>query len=264
MELSLKGKNAIVCASSAGIGKAIAKGLLKEGANVTILGRDQERLDSAMNELNSVEGKGQLIAHSCDLGKIEDIKKVYEVTKEKFGSIDILVNNQGGPKPGGFDDLNIQDIREALEINLYSALELTKLCLPDMQANKWGRIINILSISAKESLPNMFLSNMIRPAIVGFAKTVATENAANGITVNNLLPSAVLSDRTNFFIQKAADEAGIAFEEQLEKVAQTLPPKKIATPEEFSQMALFLASENASYVNGTSICIDGGLSKGII
>lgn len=133
-----------------------------------------------------------------------------------------------------------------------------------MKEKKWGRIINILSVSAKEPIPNMYLSNMIRPAVIGFAKSIALDYAALGITVNNLLPAAVLSDRTSFFVQKSADEKGISFDEALKNAGAGLPTKYIATPEEFSQLAIFLASENSSYINGTSICVDGGLSKGLL
>lgn len=263
MDLNLTGKNALICASSGGIGKGIAKGLAIEGANISILGRDEEKLAAAEKELSAV-AKGKVIATQCDLSKEEDIKRVFEKTNNEFGSIDILINNQGGPIPGIFENISIEDTKKALELNLLSNFIITKLCLPGMKEKKWGRIINILSVSAKEPIPNMYLSNMIRPAVIGFAKSIALDYAALGITVNNLLPAAVLSDRTSFFVQKSADEKGISFDEALKNEGAGLPTKYIATPEEFSQLAIFLASENSSYINGTSICVDGGLSKGLL
>ena len=262
MNLNLKNKNALVCASSAGIGKAIAKGLATEGANITILGRDSKKLNTALEEIKSV-ATGKVLALQCDLGKSSDIEKAYKEATEKMGQIDILINNQGGPTPGKFDDISLEQTRQALEVNLFANLMMTKLCLPHMKKNNWGRIINILSVSAKEPIPGLYLSNLIRPAILGFAKSVATDYAAFGVTVNNLLPSAVLSDRTSFFINKNAQDQGRPFEEALKKAGENLPIKYIATADEFAQLALFLASEKSSYITGTSINVDGGSSKGL-
>lgn len=261
MNLNIAGKNALVCASSGGIGKGIAIELLKEGVNVSILGRNKEKLEQTKKELSKL---GNVIATICDLANENDIQNVYNRTISEFGNIDILINNQGGPAPGNFEDITDEQTNEALKVNLMSVFTLTKLCLPNMKNKKWGRIINILSVSAKESLPNMFLSNTLRPAVLGFSKSIATNYAGLGITVNNLLPSAVLSDRTNFFVNKKAKDEGISYEESLKKISSGLPIKRIATPEEFAQSAVFLASENASYLNGISICVDGGSTKGII
>jgi 3-oxoacyl-[acyl-carrier protein] reductase len=261
MNLKLTGKNALVCASSSGIGKGIANGLLKEGVNVSILGRNEEKLEQTKKELSKL---GVVIATVCDLAKKDNIQNVFNRTITEFGNIDILVNNQGGPAPGNFEDITDEQTSDALKINLMSILTLTKLCLPSMKNKKWGRIINILSVSAKESLPNMFLSNTVRPAVLGFSKSIATNYASLGITVNNLLPSAVLSDRTNFFVNKKANDEGISYDESLKQISARLPIKRIATTEEFAQSVVFLASENASYINGVSICVDGGSTKGII
>ncbi len=262
MELGLKGKNALVCASSGGIGKAIAFALAKEGANVSILGRDAGRLAKAERELKSAV-TGKVLATVCDLAKQNDVDNVFYETLKEFGTIDILINNHGGPKPGSFDKISHADTLEAMDICLYSVLNLSSKCLVEMKKNKWGRIVNILSLSAKEPIPNMFLSNLIRPALLGFTKTVALENAAEGITVNSLLPAAVLSDRTSYFVDKGAQEKGISFDEELENISAGLPAKYIATAEEFAQTAVYLCSENASYVNGTAICVDGGISKAL-
>lgn len=262
MNLELKGKNALICASSSGIGKAIAKELALEGVNVSILARDEEKLAKAKKEIEGVS-IGRVISTQCDLSVFSDIDKAVNDTVSEFGGIDILINNHGGPSPGNFEDISMEMTEKALQLNLMSVLYATKLCLPFMVKNGWGRIVNILSISAKESLPNMFLSNTIRPAILGFSKSISLNYADHGITVNSLLPSAVLSERTNFFINKSATEKGISYDEALELASQNLPPKRIATAEEFAKSAVYICSSHASYINGTAIAIDGGLTKSI-
>jgi 3-oxoacyl-[acyl-carrier protein] reductase len=262
MELGLNGKNAIICASSAGIGKGIATLLAKEGVNVSILARSEERLNQAKLDIEAIS-KVKVIATVVDLNKVEDIENVYKKTIEAFGSVDILINNHGGPKAGGFDDISMEDTFEATNQVLYSTMKMTKLCLKNMQENQWGRVINILSLSGKEPIAGMLLSNILRPAILGMAKTISMENAANGITVNSLLPAAVLSDRTKYFVELGSKNNNISYEEELNKVIESLPNKAIATPEQFGQMAAFLCSQNASFVNGTTITVDGGISKSI-
>ena len=158
MNLELKGKNALVCASSAGIGKGIAKDLISEGVNVSILGRDAERLEKAKKELGAV-GDVKIISTICDLASEEDIVNVFKKTISKLGRIDILVNNQGGPAPGTFEVINAQQTQDAININLVSVLSLSRLCLEHMKSNKWGRIINILPISTKEPITLIILMN---------------------------------------------------------------------------------------------------------
>lgn len=262
MNLKLVNKNALICASSAGIGKGIATELAKEGANVSILGRDESKLAKATEEISRV-AKGKVMSSQCDLNDFSAIERVYNQTHSTFGAIDILINNQGGPLPGNFEDISLEETQVALNTNLLSVLHITKLCLQDMKQSQFGRIVNILSVSAKEPIPNMFLSNTIRPAVLGFAKSISTNYADQGITVNSLLPNAVLSDRTSYFVNKSAEEQNITFEEALELAGKNLPTKYIATPEEFAKIAVFLCSPIASYINGTSICVDGGASKGL-
>lgn len=186
MDLKLKNKNALVCASSEGIGKGIALGLAKEGANISILGRREDILQKTKKDIEDQFGV-KVVATVCDLGKIADRDLVVEKTRTELGGIDILINNQGGPTPGVFEQINREQTEVAIETNLYSILQLSKACLEDMKIKKWGRIVNILSMSAKEPIPGMFLSNVIRPAVLGFAKSIAHDYAALGITVNSLL-----------------------------------------------------------------------------
>ena len=263
MDLGISGKNAIIGASSGGIGKGIALELAKEGVNVSILGRDKDKLFKTRDEILEI-AKGKVIATVCDLSISEDIENVYKKTIEEFGGVDILINNHGGPKPGSFIDTSKEDTLQAFNLCFHSTTLMTKLCLPNMIENKWGRIINVLSLSAREPIKGMYLSNVIRPALTGFAKTIAIENADKGITVNNVLPSAVLSDRTSYFVNLAAENNGTSFNDELKKIEESLPNKYIATPEEFAQSVIYLCSKNAGYVNGVSLQIDGGISKGLL
>lgn len=262
MELGLKNKVALISASSKGIGKGVALALAKEGVNVSILGRSAENLETAIQEIK--EGSNvEAIATVCDINNSNNIEQVYRLTLEKLGRIDILINNQGGPKPGNFEDISLDEIRDAISACLMPNFAFTKLCLPDMVKNNWGRIVNILSISAKEPLPGMFLSNMIRPAVLGFTKSLSTTYADKGITMNSVLPSAVLTERTGFFVKKKASENRISYNQALLEIAKNLPPKYIASVNEFATNVVYLCSENASYINGTAIPVDGGLSKGL-
>lgn len=262
MDLQLTGKNALVCAASEGIGKAIATGLAQEGANICIFSRTEDKVSKACKDIEKT-AKGKVFGFVADLSNKSDRERINSEMRRVFSSIDILINNQGGPAPGGLMAVTEEQTVAAVETNLYAVMHLTKLCLPQMQEKQWGRIINILSLSGKESLPNMLLSNMLRPAILGFSKTLAHENAKFGITVNSLLPSAVLSARTMGFMKKAAEMQGIDIETAIANTSKNIPVGHIATPEEFSQLAVFLCSPLASFVTGTAVAVDGGSSKGI-
>lgn len=263
MNLGITGKFAIIGASSDGIGKGIAMELAKEGVNVAIMGRNSDKLEIARKEILSVS-KAKVMAKTCNLMSSKDIESFYASVINEFGGVDILVNNHGGPKPGLFMDISVEDTNEAMDLCFHSTIHLTKLCLPGMIEKGWGRIVNILSLSAREPIKGMYLSNIIRPALIGFAKTLSIEYADKGITINNVLPSAVLSNRTSHFINLAAERNNSTFGEELRKVEEGLPNKHIATPEEFAQTVVFLCSKKSSYVNGTSIAVDGGISKGLL
>lgn len=262
MDLKLTGKTALVCASSAGIGKAIAHGLAQEGAHVSIFGRSQDRVESAFREISQV-AKGRVLRSVGDLRSKDDLSRIFEQTQAQLGPVDVLVNNQGGPAAGKFEDIDDEQLTAGIETNITAVLHLSRLCLPGMRARKWGRIVNVLSISAKEPIPGMFLSNLLRPAILGFAKTIALENAGSGITVNSLLPSAVLTERSRVLLQKRADQEGRDFHDVSLQAASTIPVGYIASPDQFGQTAVFLCSDQAAYITGTAIPIDGGVSKAL-
>lgn len=262
MNLGISGKNAVVFAGSKGIGRAIARALALEGANVYIISRNPSHLQEAQ-VIVSEDAKGSVLTGVCDVGDKEQIDLVIKDAVNKLGSIDILINNQGGPKPGGFSQLDDVDLQRALDVNLISVFHSTKLVLNGMVEKGWGRIVNVLSISAKESLPNMLLSNMIRPAVLGFSKTVAQEYARHGVTINSILPSAVMTDRSLSSLQEKANKEGTSVEDQIQNISRNLPPLRLASPEELASCALYLCSCTASYINGVALAVDGSSSKGI-
>jgi len=188
---------------------------------------------------------------------------MYKKASRNFGSIDILVHNQGGPPPGELKDISIEDLDNAYSNLLRSVFLLNKLFIPDMINNSWGRIINVLSVSVKQPLPNMLLSNMFRPALQGMAKSLANELGIYGITVNSLLPANVLSSRTNSLIAAQVEKSGLPFEEIMLEISNGVPMKKMIKPNEFGALVAFLSSDKASFITGTTIPIDGGMVRSL-
>jgi 3-oxoacyl-[acyl-carrier protein] reductase len=262
VELGLVNKVALISASSAGIGKAIAAGLACEGAHISMFSRRADVIAAAARDISQV-AVGSVIHNVGDLRQKGDIDRVVKDTEDRLGPIDILVNNQGGPAAGTLEGLADQDLRAAIETNLEAVLYLTRHCLSSMKARRWGRIVNVLSVSGKEPLPGMLLSNILRPAVLGFAKSIASEYAPFGITVNSLLPSAVLTARAHGFIEARASREGSTLEEALAAAAGAIPAGHIASPEEFAAVAVFLCSPLASYVTGTAIPVDGGVTRSL-
>lgn len=254
MNLGLKGKTAIIMASSKGLGKATALALALEGTNVVICARDKETLQQSAKDLQKqVESK--VLAIPTDVLKPRDLETVVAKTIEKFGGIDILVNNAGGPPPGRFEVLEEEQWQKAFELNLLSAVRLIQLTLPYMKKNGGGRIINMVSIAAKQPVENLILSNSIRAGVLGMAKTLSQEVASDNITVNNILTGNFLTDRIKHLY---------ATKEALNAVIKEVPLKRLGKPEEFGSLVAFLASEQASFITGTSIQIDGGLIRSLL
>jgi 3-oxoacyl-[acyl-carrier protein] reductase len=262
MDLKLSGKSALVCASSAGIGKAIALGLAREGARVALLARDLERLEMAAREIRAVS-KAEVITLPCDLANAESIRQAFGSFEKAFGPPNILIHNQGGPPPGGLESVTDEQLNLALETNLKAVFLLNRLAVPSMKARGWGRIVSVLSISAKESLPNMLLSNVLRPAVQGMSKALAVELAPFGITVNTVLPAAVLTKRSLDLMAARAERENKSQDLVRLESAKSIPLGRQASPEEFAETVLFLCGEGASYVTGAAIPIDGAFSKAI-
>lgn len=261
MTISLKGKNALVGGSSRGIGKAIAQQLAVSGASVTLMARNEERLKNLVSDLPTAVGQkhNYLIV---DFNKFGDFKKAISNFFET-NNIDILVNNTQGPKAGSASEMNIQDYQEAFEVLFKSVVFTTQLALEQMIKNQWGRIINVASISVKEPLSYLALSNSIRAAMVTWAKTLATDIAQHQITVNSVLTGYFDTERIKDLNATKAKQLGISIDEVRATMEQQVPIKRIGDPKEYGFLVAFLASEQASYITGTQIPIDGGLLKSL-
>jgi 3-oxoacyl-[acyl-carrier protein] reductase len=261
MELNLNGKTALISASSQGLGFAIAKQLLKEGANVMLAGRDEEKLQQRTLELENV-GTGRVSYQKTDLMNQEDIKQLVSSTAETFGGIDILVNNSGGPPAGSFESLSDEDWENSFHLNLLSYVRLIREALPFLK-QQGGKILNIASSSIKEPIPGLILSNTFRTGIVGLSKTLATELAPYHILINTIAPGRIATDRVKHLDQVNADKVGVDVTAIESQVKQGIPLKRYGTPEEFANVAVFLVSDANTYMTGSTFLVDGGMVKSI-
>ena len=262
MDLGLKGRVAIVAASSRGLGKACAKELAREGAKVVICARDLAQLRQTADEIGTETGK--VLPVRADLTDDAQIQYLVSEAQGRFGRIDILVSNNGGPPAGHFDDFGDDAWLAAHQLTLMSAVRLIRAVLPAMRARKWGRIINITSVSVKQPIDNLLLSNVYRPGVVGLAKTLSTQLAAAGITVNNVAPGYTRTDRVLELAEARAAEQNRAVEEVVADTTATFPMRRMGEPEELAALVAFLASERAGYITGTTIPVDGGFVKGLL
>ncbi len=263
MELGLEGKVALVTAASKGLGKAIATGLAGEGCKVAICARNSDGLRDAAKEIKDQTG-GKVMAIKADVTNKKQIESLVQMTEKEFGRIDILICNAGGPPLGTFDKLDESDFKWALELNLMSTINLCRLVLPAMKKQMWGRIINMTSISAKQPLDDLMLSNTARAGVLGFSKTLANELAATGITVNSICPGYTLTDRLKNFARDLSKKSKVSMGQIYTSWQRSIPANRLAEPHEIASLVVFLASERASYITGTAIQIDGGFIKGLM
>ncbi|MGM7720114.1 SDR family oxidoreductase [Metabacillus sp. Hm71] len=261
MQLEYQGKSALIIASSQGLGKAIAKKLAEQGVNVMISSRDEEKLKQVKNELERT-AKGKIHYKACDIKNKEDIKLLVETTVSELGSIDLLVNNAGGPPAGTFEEMTDDDWQHSFELNLLSYIRITREVLPYMKKNG-GKIVNIASSSVKEPIPGLILSNTFRTGIVGLTKTLATEFAPYHILINTVAPGRIATDRVAFLDEKAAEKQGVSRDVIEEKIKSAIPLGRYGEPEEFANYVAFLLSDANSYMTGQTFLIDGGLIKSI-
>ena len=261
MQISLKGKRALIGGSSRGIGKAIAEQLAESGASVTLMARSEDQLKSMVTELTYNEGPphNYLVVDFTDFDSYQKkITKYFETHK-----VDILVNNTQGPSSGSALEKNISDYQEAFDLLFKSVVYTTQLALNHMMQNKWGRIINVASISVKEPLGYLVLSNTIRAAVVTWAKSLANEVASDKITVNNILTGYFDTERIADLNKNKAEQMGIPVNKVRKAMEDQVPMKRIGNPQEYGYLVAFLASDKASYITGTNIPIDGGLLKSL-
>ncbi len=257
MDLGLKGKVAFIAGASKGLGRAVAEELAAEGASLIICARNPETLKT-VGEKIAETSRVEVLPAAADVSIAEEVARAVQAGIEKFGRIDILVTNAGGPPAGQFENLSREMWETATRLTLNSVLELTRAVLPGMKERKWGRILNITSIAVKQPVDNLMLSNSLRAAVTGFARTLANETATHGITVNNILPGYTRTERIEELANAAAERENISASEAAAKWEAEIPMKRLGEPREFAALAAFLVSERASYITGTSIPVDGG------
>ena len=262
MDLGIKGKVALITAASKGLGKAVAIQLAMEGVNVVICSRNLESLQKAKSEIEEKTNMKVSII-SCDVTDETQVQQMIDSIEDEFGAIDILVTNAGGPPAGGFSDFNVDDYRKAVELNLLSTISLCKKVVPQMQKRKWGRIVMMTSVSVKQPIDNLILSNTARTGVIGFMKSLSNEVAKDGITVNSICPGYTKTQRVENLAQAFAEKNKSTTEEFYKKLEGDIPMKRIGSPKEFAQTVAFLVSEGAGYITGVSLKVDGGFAKGL-
>jgi 3-oxoacyl-[acyl-carrier protein] reductase len=260
VDLGLNGKVALVAASSRGLGKASALALAREGASVTICARTAADLEAAAEEIRR-ETKAEVLAVPADLSAAEGIQSVVNATVERFGGIDVLVDNSGGPTPGRFPELTDDDWHQAFEQVTMNFVRFVREVTPYMRHRGWGRIIGIQSSSVKQPVQNIDLSNGLRPGIAGLMKAIMPDLAKDGITINLVLPGMFLTSRIHPALAERSEQVDKMVQEQLAPLAATIPLGRLGEPIELGHLVAFLASEQASYITGAVYQVDGGSIK---
>ncbi|HYK72677.1 MAG TPA: SDR family oxidoreductase [Pseudoneobacillus sp.] len=261
MEFNLKGKSVLVAASSQGLGQAIAEMFLAEGANVMISGRDEEKLKTVSSLLQK-NANGKVCFKKTDITKSGEITELIEETVKEFGTIDILINNAGGPPAGNFESITDEQWYKSFELNLLSYIRMIRAALPYLKSNG-GKIINIASTSIKEPIPGLILSNTFRTGIVGLAKTLSQELAPYNILINTVAPGRINTERVKHLDEVNAQKFGLTLEEVEGEAKNNIPLKRYGTPEEFAKVVVFLSSDANAYMTGSAFLVDGGMVKSI-
>jgi 3-oxoacyl-[acyl-carrier protein] reductase len=263
MDLGLQGKVALVAAASKGLGRAVAEELAAEGATLVLCARGEEALQETCAAIRAATGV-PVLGVAADVSKPAEVARLVQAAMEQFGRIDILVTNAGGPPAGTFDTLTPDMWQAATQLLLTSVVELTRAVLPGMKERGWGRILNVTSISVKQPVANLMLSNSLRAAVTGMARTLATEVAPFGITVNNILPGYTRTDRVVGLADATAAKEGISAAEATARWEAEIPMRRLGEPREFAALAAFLCSERASYITASSIAVDGGWIRSLL
>ncbi len=262
MDLGLKGRAAAVAAGSRGLGRATALALAREGCSVAICGRDPKQIRASADFIERETG-GRVLAVTADVTSRPDCERFIGETFGAFGRLDILVTNTGGPPAGNFETTGAAEWDKAYQGLLGNVIHLVRAATPHMKQAKWGRIVNIASLSVKQPIDNLILSNTFRPAIAGFSKSLSKELGPFGILVNTLCPGYTRTDRLEELAESRVKSAGITKDEYYESLAKNVPLGRVAEPEEFASVAAFLCSERASYISGIALAVDGGASVGL-
>jgi 3-oxoacyl-[acyl-carrier protein] reductase len=263
VDFGLTDRVALVAAASKGIGFASARELAREGARVFLCSRDEERASEAAEKIHQETGSA-VAGVGADVTDEESVGRFVDLAMERAGHVDILVTNAGGPPATTFDQTDLDLFRKAFELNALSAIRLAKLVLPGMRQQKWGRIINITSVSVKQPIEGLILSNTVRAGLTGWAKTVATEVAPDGVTVNNVAPGYTLTERQEELARARSEAMGKTKEEIIATWATQGPMGRIGKPDEIAAAVAFLASERASYITGITLQVDGGWVRSLL
>lgn len=262
MDLGIKGRTAIVSASSRGLGKAVALGLAKEGASLALCARNDAVLQATADEIRRQTGV-EVYAVPVDVCDNDRVKEFVGEALRRFGHIDICITNAGGPPAKSFAETSIEDWQNAVRLNLMSTIYFAREVLPHMQKQKWGRVITITSASVKQPIDNLILSNSVRSAVSGLMKSLSNEYARDNVLINNVCPGYTLTSRLEELSSKLSEIENVEPGQIQERWAKQTAVQRLGKPDEFANLVVFLASERASYINGVSIAVDGGLIKGI-
>ena len=263
MDFGLKGKIALVAAASKGLGRAVAEELAAEGAALVLCARGEAALQQTCATIEAAAGV-PVLGVAADLATPAGVARVTDAALARFGRVDILVTNAGGPPAGTFEQHSAAAWDEATRLLLSSVVELTRAVLPGMKERGWGRILNITSIAAKQPVAGLLLSNSLRAAVTGLARTLATEVAPFGVTVNNILPGYTRTERVEHLAQATAAREGISPAEATARWTAEIPMQRLGEPREFAALAAFLCSARASYITGSSVAVDGGWIRGLL
>ena len=261
MDLGLRDRVALVAASSQGLGKAVAFGLAREGAKLALCSRDRVAIQAAADEIRGETGV-EVMAAAVDVTDEKQVSAFVAETKGRFGVIDICVTNAGGPPAKPFDAVTMEEWRRAIDLNLMSTIFLAHEVLPGMRERKWGRLVTITSLTVKQPVDGLILSNSVRAAVAGLVKSLSNEYAPHNVLVNNVCPGYTATDRLGELSTALAKQTGVAAEEIEKRWTSQIPLRRLARPDEFADAVVFLCSERASYITGQSIAIDGGFAKG--
>jgi 3-oxoacyl-[acyl-carrier protein] reductase len=259
MDLGLAGRTALVTAASKGMGKACALAFASEGARVAMCARTEADVMAAAEEIRAKTG-AEVLAMPADVTRAADVTALVTRTTERFGGVDVLVANAGGPPRGGLDEFTDEQWHAAFDISVLSVVRLIRAVVPSMRARRWGRVLTIQSTSVKQPVDGLLLSNAVRPGVAGLVKTLSHDLGKDGITINAVLPGRIMTER----FLSGARHAGMELDAYVERSSRDIPLGRVGTPEEFANVVVFLASDRASYVTGVALQVDGGVVRGIL